>query len=272
MLLPMTMALVVQRGIYRDAVAVPLGIATRPKWGWFLAAWPVPLLLAAGAFALSLAFTGVTFVPGMEGILSRLHGQLTPEQLAKAKEGLRQIPPALLALLLLLQVLVAGPTVNAVAAFGEELGWRGFLQRELASLGFWPSSLLIGAIWGLWHAPIIRHGYNYPQHPLLGIALMTVACTFLGPLLSYMRLRARTVFAAAVMHGSFNASAGLAIIYVTGGSDLTTGVLGLPGIAVLLLFNLLILLHDRLLAKEPITGRGGVQRALANSDSPSAPA
>ena len=40
--------------------------------------------------------------------------------------------------------LIAGVTVNAVAGFGEELGWRGFLQKELAFLGFWRSSLLIG--------------------------------------------------------------------------------------------------------------------------------
>jgi hypothetical protein len=47
----------------------------------------------------------------------------------------------------LLLGLVAGPTVNTVAAFGEEVGWRGLLLRELETLGFWQASALIGVVW-----------------------------------------------------------------------------------------------------------------------------
>jgi hypothetical protein len=43
------------------------------------------------------------------------------------------------------QGLIAGATINAVAGFGEELGWRGFLYRELSFLGFWKSSLWLRA-------------------------------------------------------------------------------------------------------------------------------
>jgi hypothetical protein len=68
---------------------------------------------------------------------------------------------------------IAGDSVDAVAAFGEDLGCRGLLLRELEPFGFWRSSVLIGVIWGSWHAPLILHRHNYPEHPWVGVFLMT---------------------------------------------------------------------------------------------------
>jgi membrane protease YdiL (CAAX protease family) len=138
----------------------------------------------------------------------------------------------------LLQGLVAGPTINAIAGFGEELGWRGMLQKEFAPLGFWKASLLVGVIWGVWHAPLILQGHNYPEHPRTGVLMMILWCALLGPVFSYVRLKARSVLAAAVMHGSVNATFGLAIMVVKGGNDLVVGVTGVSGLAVLLAVDL----------------------------------
>ncbi len=55
---------------------------------------------------------------------------------------------------------------------GEELGWRGFLLKQCSYMDFWKMSLVIGIIWGLWHAPIIIQGYNYPQNPVIGVFMM----------------------------------------------------------------------------------------------------
>jgi membrane protease YdiL (CAAX protease family) len=109
---------------------------------------------------------------------------------------------------------LAGITINTFFALGEEIGWRGFLQKELGHLGLWKSGLLIGAIWGLWHAPLVIQGYNFEQHPLIGVVMMTVACAPLGLIMSYFVQRSGTIMSAGFFHGVFNAVAGLTLALV----------------------------------------------------------
>lgn len=261
MFIPMSVALIVQKVIYREPVAAPLGIRFRFN-RWHVVAWLLPLGIALGAFGVSLWMPGVDYAPGMEGMIARYRHMISPDQLAQMREQIARLPVVVLLLIMAVQGLIAGATINAVAGFGEEVGWRGFLQRELAPLGFWRSTLLTGVIWGFWHAPLIRHGYNYPEHPQVGVLMMTAFCVLFAPVISYVRLRAKSVIAAAVLHGSFNGLAGLAVLFIAGGSDLTTGVLGLPGMIVFLVLNGLIVLHDRYVAKDRILTDEGLLRAL----------
>ncbi len=62
-----------------------------------------------------------------------------------------------------------GPLINTLLALGEELGWRGFLLPSLLPLGQWRAILMSGLIWGVWHAPAILQGHNYPSQPVLGV-------------------------------------------------------------------------------------------------------
>nr|WP_305882799.1 CPBP family intramembrane glutamic endopeptidase [Halobellus rarus] len=116
----------------------------------------------------------------------------------------------------------AGVTVNAVFALGEEFEWRGYLLWELAPLGFWRASVAIGFLRGVWHAPVILDGYNYPSFPLVGVAAMTAATVAFSPLYTYFVLRARSVLAAGFFHGVFNAAGGTLLVY----TDATDSVLG----------------------------------------------
>ena len=61
---------------------------------------------------------------------------------------------------------------NSMFTLGEELGWRGYLLAKLAPIGLGRASILIGIIWGVWHAPAIFMGLNYPGHPFLGVLMM----------------------------------------------------------------------------------------------------
>ena len=243
MFVPMTVAIIVQKLIFKEPLKEPLGIS----WGinrWWLVAWFLPPVVAFATLGVSLLLPGVSFSPDMSGIAERFRHLLPPDQFEAIQKQMADFPihPFWLGLV---QALIAGISINALAGFGEELGWRGLLQKEFSFLGFWKSSLLIGFIWGIWHAPLILKGHNYPQHPLLGVFLMTVWCMLLAPIFSYVRLKAKSVIAAAIIHGSLNATAGLALVVVKGGDDLLIGVTGLAGFIVLAIINLVIFAYDK---------------------------
>jgi membrane protease YdiL (CAAX protease family) len=243
---PFATVLVVQKLIYTAPLRQPLRILFRPN-RWLLVAWVLPPLLALGTLGVSLFFAGVSYSPEMEGMFERFRGALPPEQLEEMERQVQTLPihPFWLALL---QGLVAGITINAIAAFGEEAGWRGFLQTELAPLGFWRSAAVIGVIWDFWHAPLILQGHNYPEHPRAGVFLMTVMTVLLSPLMSYITLRANSVIAAAIFHGTLNATAALALLLIRGGDDVTVGITGVAGFLVLAVADLGLFFWDRRLS------------------------
>ncbi|WP_423224973.1 CPBP family intramembrane glutamic endopeptidase [Candidatus Amarolinea aalborgensis] len=111
-----------------------------------------------------------------------------------------------------LQTVLLGPILGLVITFGEEYGWRGYLQSELFKLGRVRGVLLLGVIWGAWHWPLILMGYNYPGHPLLGLALMTLYTTGLGIVLSYAVLKSSSVLLASFLHALTNQVAAFIIV------------------------------------------------------------
>jgi len=243
MFIPMTVAIIVQKGIYKKPIKSPLGVSWKFN-RWWLVAWLLPPIVAFASFGVSLLLPGVSYSPEMTGFLERYRDVLPPEQLQQMQSQVAALPIPFV-WISLIQGLIAGITINAVAGFGEELGWRGFLQNELGYLGFWKSSALIGIIWGIWHAPIILQGHNYPQHPVAGVFMMIGWCLLLGPIFSYVRLKAKSVIAAAIIHGSLNATFGLSIILVKGGNDLLIGGTGLAGFIVLAIINLGIYFYNK---------------------------
>lgn len=187
----------------------------------------------------------------MTGYLERLSTSLTPAQLEMLKAQIVAAPYNIL-LSSIVQGLIFGATINAVAAFGEEFGWRGFLQKQFEYMGFWKMALIIGIIWGLWHAPIIIQGYNYPQHPVWGVFMMIIFTFLFTPLIAYVRIKSESVIAAAIMHGTLNATAGISFLFIAGGNDLTTGELGLAGFISMALVNVFLVVYDKKIAKESV--------------------
>ncbi len=243
MFAPATAAVITQKFIWKEPLR-DLGLRV-PRWRWLAMAWSLPVLLVVVAIVSSLVLPGISLVTGLDALIGAMAGKLPPEQVADLQRQLEHTAlakPGVLVLVSLLQVLIAGPTINAVAAFGEELGWRGLLLGELESLGFWWSSGVIGFFWGLWHLPLIVAGYNYPGQPVAGPIMMIALSMLLSPLIGYVRLRAQSVFAAAVFHGTFNAAATL-VVFLKGGTAFTAGITGALGLVTLLVADVVLWLH-----------------------------
>ena len=216
----------------------------KPKSRWFLSAWFWPIIIAFAVIPVSLLIPGVSFAPGMEGMIAKFGASLTPDQVTQMQQQVASFGPFMI-LIMVFQSLMAGITINAIAGFGEELMWRGFLVKELKKYGWVKMSLIIGSIWGIWHAPLIIQGHNYPTHPYLGCFMMVIWCILLTPYFIYFVLRTRSVMTAAVVHGTLNGSAGIALAWIAGGNELTVGLTGLAGFIVLFLFDLGLIIYDR---------------------------
>lgn len=252
MLIPALSVLLVEKVVYREPIKKRLLLSFKLN-GWFVVAWLFMPLLMFVTIGVNLLFPGVSYNPEMTGFFSRLENLMTPEQMEQFKQSMETLPVNFL-FIILLQGLLAGATVNALAAFGEELGWRGFLLDAFREMKFYKAALLIGVIWGIWHAPLILMGHNYPQHPQAGVFMMVGLCILISPLLLYVTIKARSVFAAAVMHGTMNATAGISIMTINGGNDLVSGIAGLAGFITLALFLLLLFAYDRFISKDKIFG------------------
>jgi len=241
MFMPALSAVVVQRFMKHEPVLRTLGVTFRLN-RWIFVAWLIWPVLAVCAMGVALLLPGVSFTPGMEGMIDRAGTMMSPDQLKDLGAQSDPLPlhPFWIALI---ASLVGGATVNALAGFGEELGWRGFLLRELAHLGFWRSSLIIGVVWGLWHAPLILAGHNYPEHPFAGVFMMVLLTVLLSAPFAFARLKSRSVFGAAIAHGTFNGAGGLAVMLLAGGNDLLVGVTGMAGIVTLAALNIILALH-----------------------------
>lgn len=229
MLTPTIAAVVTHRllGGGRSLVDV-LGLRAGPWRQWLpyaLLAWLGPPVLALLALALA-AGIGVYRV-------DLVHFSGYAELIDQATGGQPlPMPIGVLVALSLVQVLV-GAVINTVPALGEEIGWRGFLYDCLIDWPAWRRVLLTGVVWGLWHAPLILLGYNYPTvNPGTGLLLMVVFTTVLAGLLDWLRSGAGTTYVPALAHGSVNAAAGAALLFSAAGSPpdtVSTGLLGWTG-------------------------------------------
>ncbi len=152
-----------------------------------------------------------------------------------------ELPPVQLLVALQLASIPLAAVINAPFAFGEEVGWRGWLLPALRPLGTWPALLVSGAFWGLWHAPLILLGYNFAEPNPLGVVLMIVACSLFGVILGWSRLRTASVWPAVFAHGAFNASAGVGVLLVAADSPVPSAAIAGPlGVVTWVVFALAI--------------------------------
>ena len=249
MFVPLLSVIIVKK-FHREPVFGNLLISFKVN-RWFFVSWLIFPVIVFCSVGISVLLPGLSYNPQMTGFLGRVENLIPPEASEEFSNRINSLPINFL-LLSVIQGLFAGITVNAIAGFGEEIGWRGFLFKEFKDMHFLKAALVIGSVWGIWHAPLILMGHNYPQHTQIGVLMMTVYCILLTPLLQYLTIKSRSVISAAIAHGTHNAVFGISIIATSGGNDLTSGMTGIPGFITLLIFNLLLFIYDCFVSKEKI--------------------
>lgn len=248
MCFPLIVALVLQK--IRGEKPSSTGLLNfKQSWAW-LVGMLVPVLAVPLCILISGLVPGVHIEYGAEQLISQFG--LDEETSATVASQFEAMSPAVLIFSGLLSGLLAGCTINALFAFGEEYGWRNYLVNALDGCRFWKKALFIGVVWGIWHAPLILQGHNYPQHPVAGVALMCVFCILLGAVELYFVLKTKSVFPAAIIHGTFNAIAGFVLYFVQGGNDLTVGMTGVAGFVSMGIVLAGIYFYDRYISGDRI--------------------
>lgn len=234
-----------------------LGLALKPT-RWPFLAWVIPVGLALVPLHLLVAnaLGGMTGSVGFGDVevsstrmmfsVRTLLEQAGQEGAAgEVTEAMANVPVGVFFAAIALASVFAAFSVNLPFMLGEELGWRGYLFAELRNNNGWKRIGFTGVVWGLWHAPLIAMGHNYPgAHPVEGIAMMVLFCLVLALLFDWTRVRTRSVWSACVLHGLINGSAGTSGLFQTGAEPLIGGVAGLAGCAAIALIGLVVLLVD----------------------------
>lgn len=200
------------------------------RWSlWWLVAALAPIAIAAGSIALTLLLSDRTYVD---------IGQATAASAAAQGQDLSQVPEFFVSTPFIVgMAIVVGGLINwLILTFTEELGWRGYLHHLWRPFGFWRASLGTGAFWGFWHAPMIYlfgHNYPDPDDRLMGVGLFVIFCMLLSPLMTLIRDRTNSVWAAGLFHGMFNAVGGLTLAAISNPTFPWNGVVGIGGYAAL---------------------------------------
>ena len=212
-----TAARLATRQGFADAGLAPRLKAALP---WYLFAWLWPL--AAGAVILLLA-----------QVLSLAHVDWSLGSglaaLADARPDAGHLRDLAGSGVLVNAMLMAVP--SALILFGEEFGWRGWLQRRLCAGRPGAAAVAVGVIWSLWHLPLNLRGYNFPHDPLLGQIVFTANLIFLSVIFGWLRERSGTIWTVCLAHASTNTvGATLVTLAIGGGQDLFVAYLGALGV------------------------------------------
>ena len=105
----------------------------------------------------------------------------------------------------LIVLCIIGILIRAIGAFGEEVGWRGFLTPRLYKLtNLTTTSFIIGIVWTLWHLPLMimtDYGDGFSILKLLFSVISLISISFM---LTWLRIKSGSLWIGLFYHASHN--------------------------------------------------------------------
>lgn len=133
--------------------------------------------------------------------------------------------------------------VLIVFVAGEEIGWRGFLQTPLIEkFGSGVGIILLGLIWGIWHAPVALRGHNMDSHYWVeAFVLYPFMCVCYSFPLAFLTIHSGSIWPALIFHATNNTlgSIGAGLIEKKN-TKFELAIIMLMGFALLLVFAFII--------------------------------
>lgn len=231
MLVPGFIAILCQVLILKKPVK-KMGFYMGKTWTYFFA-YLLPILYVAVSSTLSYFMGWANFDWHLQIINSQL-----PHGVA--------FDPSIFRMQLLIGSLTWVVPVNLIFSLSEELGWRGFLLYQLGKFGHNKSVFFTNIIWGIWHAPLILTGLNYPEHPVAGIMWMICFTVLFGWILCWIKMRGQSILPLALMHAVLNSQGrGLFPLVFQVRNTLIGGPMGVIGLTILACIVLVLSLYSQ---------------------------
>lgn len=178
---PALAAVVVRRWVTREGFR-DAGLAPRVRTAgfYYLLAWFGPVLVLAATVGLAI-------------VLGLYHPDFS--SLPQLISGVPAGPAAL--------VLLSVPLILVPLFWGEEFGWRSYLQQRVSRRPV-QGALITGIIWSAWHYPLAFTDYVDYSNRLLGILTWTLTIIPQAIILAWLFLRSRSVWVPCLAHAGNN--------------------------------------------------------------------
>jgi membrane protease YdiL (CAAX protease family) len=165
-----------------------------PPWRWQILAYATPLLFCLVGY-------GAVWTAGLGGFPNgETVGSL------KAALGIASLSTSQVILLWTFLCLFAGSVRSLASALGEQIGWSGFLSPRLAErFGFTRAAFITGAVWAIWHLPILFSAdFDITTPAWFALPCFVIELTGLSVIILWLRLRTGSVWPGALAHASIN--------------------------------------------------------------------
>jgi membrane protease YdiL (CAAX protease family) len=100
---------------------------------------------------------------------------------------------------------VFGLLARSIGAFGEEVGWRGFLTPRLYKLtNITTTSIIIGIIWYVWHIPLLLMTNYGGDLTILKVLFSIIGLIAISFMLTWLRIKSGSLWIGVFYHASHN--------------------------------------------------------------------